>query len=233
MKPRIVTVGVAVSGLLLTACGAQSEPAANPGDVATEGTKGQVVALPEGGDFPQAESPAEAARVAKAVFTGTIEGYEDGRTEVTTNDDGTEEHDRYVVIRVKVDEVLKGTDLGLDSGYAYLTRPRGVEMLDARGKMVGEGGTVAETEVFEEALPVGTKVLVMAPREEIAQLESVEVVEPGKGAPKGATLLNVYNPNTLVAEGVETNPVTGWQEYPGGYSGVLDEIQDALRASKK
>lgn len=231
MKHTAFTAGVFLLAVLLAGCGTEAETTAATDPVPSGGSETGVFALHGSGDFPQAETPQVAARAAQAVFSGTLDGFEDGRTEITYNDDGSQEFDRFVVMRIKVDQVFKDEGIGLESGYAYLTRPRGVEVADGDGEILGAGGTVTEVAAFETVLPIGTRLLVMAPREKIAQIDHVEVVEASEGAPDGAVLLNVYNPQTLLAEDVAPNPVTGWQELSVPFSDVVRQVADVFSGS--
>lgn len=205
----------ALTAVLLTGCGlASSTPRTVDGnDVANVAFADDGAFYRLGvGDFPTETAPANVASREENVVLGTVDGFEDGQTESVTYSDGTTEVDRYVVIRIKVSEVLKGDPDSFKSGYAFLTRLRGIQTLDAKGDLVTGGDATIPVSEFGASIPAGARVLVMASpiRQKIDPRVKVESTRAGVSDPSAPILL-VYNPQTLLMDGGPESTLRGWQ----------------------
>jgi len=183
-----------------------------------------------GGDFPVETTPAKVASREESIILGTVDGFEDGHTESFTYSDGTTEVDRFIVVRIKVGEVLKGNPDGFRSGYAFLTRPRGIQTLDAKGSLVRGGDATIPVSEFVASIPTGARVLVMAsPSTQITDRRiKVERSRAGVSDP-GAPILLVYNPQTLLMDGGPESTLRGWQgEQEFTFESALADVRTAV-----
>ncbi|WP_148046186.1 hypothetical protein [Nocardioides marmoriginsengisoli] len=225
----------ALTALLLTGCGlGSSTPQAIDGnDIANAAYADDgVFYRMGGGNFPTETTPAGVASREENVVLGTVDGFEDGQTESFTYSDGTTEVDRYVVIRVKVREVLKGDSDSFKSGYAFLTRPRGVQTLDAKGDLVTGGDAAIPVDEFGKSIPTGARVLAMASpfRPKADQRIKVESPRAGVSDPSAPILL-VYDPQTLLMDGGPESALRGWQgDQKFTFDSALADVRTAVSA---
>jgi len=224
----------ALTALLLTGCGlGSSTPQTIDGnDVASAAFADDgVFYRMGGGNFPAEATPAKVAAREESVVLGTVDGFEDGQTESFTYSDGMTEVDRFVVVRIKVSEVLKGNPDSFKSGYAFVTRPRGIQTLDAKGNLVKGGDATIPVGEFIESIPAGVRILVMASpnRQELDPRINVESTRAGVSDPSAPILL-VYNPQTLLMDGGPESTLRGWQgEQKFTFESALADVRSEVR----
>lgn len=222
------TTLVALAALLATGCGSvEAAPPSQGGTNPSVYADDSVLYRMGSGDFVTESTPARVAMREDYAIRGTVDGFADGRAESVTYSDGNTEVDRFVVIRIAVDEVLKGDPSDFESGYAFLTRPRGLESFDANGDPVQGGDAAIPVDEFGRFIPQGVRVLVMAsasPRN-TDNAVTTEEFRRGVSAPY-APILSVYNPQTLFLETAPENALTGWQ---GAQWATFDDVVDQVR----
>lgn len=210
------TVLVAVAALILTGCNGEPDTFADDKSAAAPAFANDMILNSGGtGDFlNNASTPGQVAQREQHAVLGTVDGFEDGRIESFTYSDGMTEKDRYVVIRVKVDETLKGAADA--SGYAYVTLRRGVQTYDKAGQMVDGGDAATPVDEFEKAIPIGSPILVMASPMQARSPEPKVVVENARAGVKSdaATILDGRNPQTILLDGGPESTLRGWQGDP-------------------
>lgn len=198
-----VAVGVLTIGLAAGACSAEAElstAGTRPNTSATvsgEPMQGPPVdaAVVRGSseyDFPQTKSVSEAAGNASSVLIGEVVGWTDGQTTVESDGAGYEDFSYNAVLAVKV-EVPRLNAVQQEGEIAYVTVYRGGE-LRIDGQPQGSEPSFASLEELSAAVPLGTRVIVLAnPAPPASQLKvdtpGAEIVSEAKGVPQGATLL--------------------------------------------
>ena len=126
------------------------------------------------------------------------------------NELGDVEQDRYVVIRVKIAEVLKGDRSAFAGGFAYVTRSRGIQTYDARGTLMPGRDVTVGLDDIERAIPRGSRILVMAGP---ATRAGGEVRNARAGVPEpDVPILDVENPQAILLDGGPESTLRGWQD---------------------
>lgn len=225
-----LALGVATA-LLLAACSGDPAPRAIDQQESSPRADDSILQQIGSGDFPSAASPGKVAVQEDYVVVGTIDGVEDGRSESVSLSDGTTETDRYFVIRIKVDELVKGEPELFKDGYAYVTRPRGVQTYDAEGNLIDGGDAAMPLEEITEALPTGSRVVAMGSADPSTMANARGVINPRAGVPNSqAPVLNVYNPQKLLLDGGPESTLRGWQNKPNlTFDVALREIRAAAK----
>lgn len=229
MKHKLVPT-LLMSALALSACGAngvEEHAFANDAPAHAEATKRWH--LPTGA-FKTYDQPIDAALDATFTLLGTIESVADGPVLETTYPSGARELDHYVVVKVKVTEILAGSDSAFESGFAYLTRPRGVESLGADGKPLGADATTSVADIAE-ALPVGTKALVMASKAPTAKYLDMSLIATG-ALPPNVVELSMYNPQSLFLDSPTESPLSGWQNSGVTFGEGVEGVRRGLSLTK-
>jgi hypothetical protein len=155
--------------------------------------------------------PTDMARVVDVVAVGTIVGHSDG-FELHTNGTVEEQGDveRTVVLEVQTDELLKGDHTRFaPQRSVYVSLSRGIAAKDGDE---GEPSAITPVTEFEEALPLGTRVVVMAWPVRLGRL-SGEIVDPSRGVPQGVTVLSGIHPSSLTIRQADGG-ASGWMTCP-------------------
>ncbi|WP_408897992.1 hypothetical protein ACJ5H2_02530 [Nocardioides sp. R1-1] len=172
-------------------------------------------------------TPAELLRSphAQLAAQGTIDGIEEGPT-VLESESGLgypDLRESFAAVRVKVDVAYRGESDLRRSPYVYVALSRGVEAVDEKGEPVrspGSRSTVTDLDAFAEALPIGTRVMVMGQR--WAALPGQRVVPAASGdALTSAPFVSGLHPQALAVETKPGGPVSGWPGYT--FSRLVDE----------
>lgn len=166
------------------------------------------------------DNPSDMARDRDVVVVGEIAGFEDG-AESIEHAGGYDIVEHTVVIEIKVTSSLKGA-VGADSVYVSVSR--GAEQVG--GEDDGGGSTVAPVSAFEEALPVGSEVIVMANPVTTSTEQGVEVVDANRGVPNGGLLLRGTHPQAMTFPGSDGG-TTAWRGRVGSFDDVVTEVEDA------
>jgi hypothetical protein len=163
------------------------------------------------------ESPAALAEFVDVVVSGSVEGFARG-WELDTAD--LPEPDRYVIMSVRVDHLLKGPAGSVKAGRIYVNLPQGV--LDTIGD-------------FRKTLPSGTSVVLFLQRVRPDKLAGPgdRVIGWGRGHPAGSMLYQPF-PQGMILErrhriigGIEDLAEHGPQ---WGQALTLDEFVSRLTA---
>lgn len=219
-----------VAMLSLTGCSGDGTPQITAHDDSTYADD-RILYGVGSANFPTESSPAAVAAREEYVVYGTVDGFEDGRKESSPGVvPGTTEEDLYVVIRLKVEEVAKGGPRGFESGFAYVTRPRGVQTLDSKGNLVEGGDVATPIGAFEKEIPIGSRILVMASPNPSSLERGVNLENARAGVPDPSSpILNVYNPQTILLDGGPTSGLFGWQDDPDlTFDKALAEVRNRL-----
>lgn len=235
MRTRLsTTLALGLISIATVACSSESidqavQPASN---AAAHEEHVDVGILSRGLSANFAMFPTLDAAVADSKYAAvaTIDGYQDGQTLVTQYSDGTSDRDHFVVMRVKIRDLLKAPP-GEDVSTMYLSHIRGVEAVDADGstrKGSGEGYTVRAVSEFADAIPVGTQVLVIADPSTPTGAKG-ETVIAAPGIPDGQTTLDIRHPQRFVVEDTDHSPVSGWQ----GYKSFDELVADVRKAASE
>lgn len=167
----------------------------------------------EGNDLVSHVSPQARAADVPVVLTGTVAGVKAGRTLVPTlGDTDFEIHEETAVVRIKIDRVFKADGVKLDPDQAFVSMGRGSQMTDTSGEPVGDGPTtITSIEVFNKALPVGTRVLVLANQANTPAEGDGAVLNEEAGAGPGETLLMGTAEQSFAVEDNTTGLLSGWE----------------------
>lgn len=173
------------------------------------------------------DSPADAALAASTVAVGTVKGYAEGPIEVSSYKDGTEDHDRFIVIEVAVDKMLKaGPGHDAKEQTLYLLRRRGIEGYDANGKLIGKSPALTVDD-FSAAIPVGTRLIVMANDRPKTPAPGIELTDLDRGVPAGAAPLDVALNQTMLFDAGPQTQILGW-EARSTFAEAQSSIEKAL-----
>lgn len=160
-------------------------------------------------------------------LTGTVVGVEDGFSAIDFSMEKNyfDTAERTAVIKIKATEVFAGQATLSEDEYAYVSLSRGLEVVDEKGEVEDPSTSmVTPLPAFVEALPVGTRVVVIAGPERLRSTDSVKVVDAGKGLPDDATLLSGLHPQSFSLV-INDDWVTGWDL-------SHEQIVDSLRSAR-
>ncbi|GAA3657614.1 hypothetical protein GCM10022237_17100 [Nocardioides ginsengisoli] len=182
-------------------------------------------------DFLSEPSPRAVAAKSRFVLEGVVDGLADGRSEVQTNEQGQSERDRFVVIRVRVSNVLKGSRAKFPGGIAYLTLPRGVQTYDQTGTIVPGGDVAVPIDAFQHDIPPGARILVLA--SPVRGAEGTSMWRARAGVLDASTpIVDVSNPQTILLDRGPESSVRGWQNDPSlTFDHALSQVRSALGAT--
>jgi hypothetical protein len=150
------------------------------------------------GDALIYDDPATLADDRSIVAAGEIAGFADGNEvlERGSAQEGYDVRDYTVVVQVKVTTIYKGSADDLDaSGSIYLTLSRGAAQEGVENDEKGPP-TVTPVEAFEEAIPIGTEVVVFGSAPYLFDRDS-EVIDRFRGVPEGGMAYTAGHPQAL------------------------------------
>lgn len=148
-------------------------------------------------------------------LVGRITGVAEGHSVLDYNTDVGyfETAERFVVFEVTADRLFWGEEYLLDGNRAFVSRSRGLEMLGPDGEVADpRTSMVRPLSVYEDAFPVGTRVVVIsAPKRdsEVEDSPATKMVDATKGVPDGGTLLWGGHPQ-IFSVVTDDNAVSGW-----------------------
>lgn len=217
--------------VLMTACDSSnpdpSEPGAAVGALAILSSSDEeiVARLRDGINYAEYDSPRDLAFARSAIFVGSVSDVVEGRS-LLAESEGLRTRDSTVVLKVKVEEVIKDTGDVSDEGYIYVSMPRGVNGLTDSGEIVPEDPNPQVNEV-REAL-VGVRVAVISEPDdlnEVLEHPAVTLESDPNPVPDRANLLAGVHPQTVVFDQGEEF-LTDWPEFK------FKDLVDALEASR-
>jgi len=228
-KRGLTTAAICV--ILLAGCAAQdrtAEPAGASRSARADATLLQSIR--DAGDIVVTHSsPAARAAEVPVAFTGTVAGMSPGRTLVRGGGAaGFEVREETVVVRVRIDRVLKADGVPLGKETAFVSLRRGSQATDPTGKRLGDGpSTITSVDEFLAAVPVGSRVVVLAaPVPAPTPGEGVAVLNPDVGSDRGVPLLEGNPPQAFAVEDGRTGRLSGWE--PLTYAEAVAGLEDAL-----
>ncbi len=225
MMRKSIIAAVAGTLLLVTGCAGESSTTSQ-GARPVFGNEDVLYRTGESNGARE-DTPSAVAASAAFVVEGVVDGFEDGHSETVVNEIGNTETDRFVVIRVKVTSVLKGAPQSFEGGFAYATRPRGVQTFDAAGVLIEGRDLAVPVEEIAAEIPPGTRVVLMAsPRAGAGG----KAIDPRAGVPEAtAPILDVTSPQAILVDGGPDSTLYGWQQDPDlTFASAREEIRDAL-----
>lgn len=183
-------------------------------------------------DYLLAGSPEKMADEAAVAVTGTVHGYSDGRVVTSVELPGVSNYeDHFMVVRVKVDKVFKSKYPGIARGsFVYVSRQRGVQVVDMAGNPTSPEGaqsSVMSIAEFESAIPVGTRVAVLAKPAVVEPVAGETWANEHAGYPNGAVLLEGMNPQMLVFEDANQKKTSGWPNLT--FDRVVQKLEEHTR----
>src|SRR4051812_39276206 len=179
MRRLTIAATIAAVGLSVVACGGKSAAPTATVDVS-------VLHFADS-NYIVAKTPADnaKARWAGVIVSGTVDGFTPGRSHRIAPDSPPV---YKIVLRVNVDQKLKGDDKYTVGGKVY------VELWAGQDSNPGR---------FDEAIPKGTKVMVFGSELLMANGTGTEGAE--NGHPAGTLVLSGLHPQSLFFEGVPVN----------------------------
>lgn len=218
MTPTQRLATLAAASLLLgalTACSQDSNRAFDEGPQSSQ--PGRVSVDPSiferagHGNFLSFDTPVEMARNSDVAISGRVVGFSDGYEVVQhgSKEEGYDIHDYNVVMEVEITSFYKGPEELEKAGSVFLTLPRGAE----QEGIPDDGGpsTVTPVRAYEEAIPEGSEVVVIASPDVVPEGPSLEVIGQERGRPSGASLMSGWHPQSL-SFAVSDGGTTGWSD---------------------
>jgi hypothetical protein len=223
VKARVSGFGAACllgASVLLAGCAADDQGAS---PVATHGPARSVdVSIFDVGrdlDTIQFARPEERldSQVSPIAMAGSIDGIEDGPT-VLESESGLgypDIRERFALVRIRVEQTLRGGSDESDPTYVYVTLSRGAEVIDEDGNSVRSGNapsTVADLDAFAVALPAETRVVVMGSPWSAARGPHVHV-RNAKPLHSDAEIIDGADPQAFSVEVEPGGLMHGWHNY--------------------
>lgn len=218
---RYVVAAFVSTVVLLGACSGEHPPTSgasgSKGSSAlvktTEADREDVLdELREGAKFVPWATPQELVAEQSVAVVGVVKEVFEGRSLISTSE-GFTTRDNSVVVRVHVTRTLKDTEGLIRNETAYVSLPRGVNLLHSDGSVIQDDPNPSLDQV-RRALPEGLRVAIVSEPDDsdiMLRHPSVKVGDEPYPLPDGATLLGGFHPQTFVVDrGKES--VTGWVE---------------------
>ncbi|MBM9461645.1 hypothetical protein JK386_17225 [Nocardioides sp. zg-536] len=113
-----------------------------------------------------------------------------------------------------MDATYRNLVKGAETDFVYVALSRGVEVIDRNGEAArpeGAPSTITSVNVFDKALPLGTRVVVMG--EQWAPPARGEVVAPSSLKHPAAPVARGGHPQTFALETEDGGIMSGWPDY--------------------